>query len=137
MSEDMGSQERAVESPGGAGTVTVEKVTAVRGLLVLHLVAMVTAFLPASVPGVVTAPPVVFALTFVPGGLAVLLLYEDLRVSARTVLYAMGLSLISLLGMGLVINLFLPRVGTEQPLATLPLAVSVTLIVTGLAVAGA
>ena len=135
MSEETGSGTGAVEPASEPWTVTVEKVTAVRGLLVLHLVAMVTAFLPASVPGVVTAPPVVFALTFVPGGLAVLLLYEDLRVSARTVLYAMGLSLISLLGMGLVINLFLPRVGTEQPLATLPLAVSVTLIVTGLAVA--
>jgi len=135
MSENTGSGTGTVEPASEPWTVTFEKVTAVRGLLALHLVAMVAAFLPPSVPGVVTAPPVVFGLTFVPGGLAVLLLYEDLRVSARTVLYAMGLSLISLLGMGLVINLFLPRVGIKQPLATLPLAVSVTLIVTGLAVA--
>jgi len=129
MSEDTGSQERAVESPGGAGTVTFKKVTAVRGLLALHLVAMVAAFLPASVPGVVTAPPVVFALTFVPGGLAVLLLYEDLRVSARTLLYAMGLSLISLLAMGFTINIFLLRVDIEAPLAKGPLGISVTLLV--------
>jgi len=135
MSEMTGSGENIVGQSGRPEYVTVDKVTAVRALLALHLLAMVAAFLPESVPGVVTAPPVVFALTFVPGGLAVLLMYDDIQLSPREILYAMGFSLVTLLAMGLVINLLLPVIGIEQPLSPLPLAVSVTVIVCGLAVA--
>jgi len=112
---------------------TYQKSTVVRRLVALHVIAMVAAVLPEPVPGVVTAPPVILALTFVPGALAVLLLFDDLRVSARAVLYTLGLSLIILLGIGLVINLSLPLVGIERPLSVAPLGVSITLVVGGLA----
>lgn len=119
----------------GGARITVEKSRAVYALLTFYIVAMVAAFLPEFASGVLTAPPVVLALTFVPGTLAVFSLYDDVEVSTRTVLYALGLSLMSLLAMGFVANLGFPMIGVETPLFKFPLAVSVSLLVGGFAVA--
>lgn len=124
----MSPQDR-FQLPTANQTRTFDSSTVVGSLWALYVVAVVTVFLPESVPGLVTAPPVVLALTFVPGGLIVLLLFGEVVLNARTVLYTVGLSLLTLLANGFTINLLLPLVGVMRPLAPVPLVASVTLLV--------
>jgi uncharacterized membrane protein len=88
-----------------------------------------------ALPAVVTTPPIVIALSFVPGGLALIAALGDIDLDARTVAYAFGLSLLATMATGFVANLVLPVAGITRPLATVPGAASVTVLVLGLAAA--
>lgn len=116
-------------------TIQLDIVRATQGLLVLYLVAVMAMVLGSVLPALVRVPIVVVALTFVPGGLAVLLLTDGPTIDAMRLLYAYGLSLMILMFIGVVTNLALPVLGIERPLTPLPLAIVVTLTVSILAAA--
>jgi len=67
-------------------------------------------------------------LTFIPGYLLFRLIGAKPRSYAETVVYVVGLSLVSLMGFGLIINFALPTVGIVEPISELPLVASVTCI---------
>lgn len=98
-------------------------------LVTFHLLALVLVGLPDSVPDVVTAPGIILSLTLVPGSLLLVLTDDELTFEAREILYVVGLSLMSLMALGAIINILLPMVGIGQPLELLPLGVSVTALV--------
>lgn len=103
------------------------------GLLVgFHLLALALVGLPDSVTHVVTVPLIVLSLTLVPGGLLLVLTDEQLIFGAREVLYIVGLSLMSLMALGAIVNIVLPMVGIMRPLEPIPLGVSVTALVLAL-----
>lgn len=111
------------------GPTEVEKQTAVAALLGFHGIALAVIGLQefgVPIPDQVRAPIVVLALTFVPGGLAVLFVYADGSLGARHVAYAFGVSLLSVMAIGLVLNVTLPLVGHDTPMAVVPLAAAVT-----------
>jgi uncharacterized membrane protein len=69
-------------------------------------------------------------LTFVPGML-ILRLLKLYRLSAiNTLLYSVGLSLATLMFLGFLINIIYPLVGISQPIAALPLIITLTTLVT-------
>jgi uncharacterized membrane protein len=88
------------------------------------------------VPAVFYVPPIVLVLVLVPGALILLSLDDEMSIDARFVLYAVGLSLFALMAVGFLINLTLPAVGIEHPLAVLPLAVSASVLVVTLVLLG-
>ncbi|EMA44808.1 DUF2206 domain-containing protein [Halococcus saccharolyticus] len=111
------------------GPTDIDKRTAVAALLGLHGLALVVIGLQefgVPIPDQLRAPVVVLALTFVPGGLAVLFVYADGSLGARHVTYAFGISLLSVMAIGFVVNVTLPLVGHDAPMAVVPLAAAMT-----------
>jgi uncharacterized membrane protein len=118
------------------GRLSIDR-KAVVGLLVggyLLAIAMVAlAHLAPVVPPIVTTPPIVLALTFVPGALLLLSLDRAEDIGARWVGYALGVSLLLLMLLGLSINIILPFVGIERPLSAAPLVASISVLVAAVA----
>jgi len=120
------------DAPGYVVSVTTRRVT----LAVVALQALVLAIVGLEAIGVplpVIRPVVtVVYLTFVPGYL--LLRLADVRETSRieTVVYSVGLSLISLMAVGVVANFVLRRVGVVNPIAELPMVLSVSAFVCAL-----
>ena len=119
------------------GTLSIDHGVVV-GLLVggyLLAVAMVAlAHLVPAVPPIVTTPSIVLALTFVPGALLLLSLERPEEVGAKWIGYALGVSLLLLMLLGLLINVLLPFVGIERPLSVAPLVASISVLVGSVAV---
>lgn len=118
-------------------TFIAERRVVAAGLIAVHAVALAAIGLQligVPLPEQIVAPVVFLALTFVPGGLAVLHLFPGARLRASHVLYAFGISLMSLMAIGFVVNVTLPLVGYDTPMARLPLAAAITLFDLGLAV---
>lgn len=103
--------------------------TVVLSLLALHLLALFTIGAAPYLPAIVTTPVIVLALTFVPGSLVLFSLADRARIDARWMVYAVGLSLLSVMFVGFVVNMVLPLVGVAAPLSVQPLAVSMTVYV--------
>jgi uncharacterized membrane protein len=99
---------------------------ALLGVYALSLLVILLRGLGVPIPEQVSAPIGYLALTFVPGGLVVLYLFSDLWVRAKHVLYAFGLSLLSVMAVGFVLNIGLPPLGYDTPLALAPLAAGIT-----------
>lgn len=85
-------------------------------------------------PGLARQFLAVVYLTFVPGLLTVLRLAPHRTVSATTVVYAVGVGLAIVMFLGGLISLAYPLVGVERPLDDVPLALSLAVVVVGLAV---
>jgi len=113
------------EAPGYAVSITTRRVA----LAVLALQALVLAIVGLErlgVPLPVVRPVVTVAyLTLVPGYLLLRLagITEESRI--ETLLYSVGLSLVSLMAVGVVANFALRRVGVTQPISELPMVLSV------------
>jgi len=121
---------------GGAGqSFEVDSTVAAAALLGFHGLALVVILLQhlgVPVPLQVGVPVVFLALTFVPGGLILLCLYPGGRVGVSHVLYAFGVSLMTLMAIGFVLNLVLPPLGYDTPMARLPVTVAITAVDLGL-----
>lgn len=124
-----------LERNSGGQTFELGTPDAIIRLLLLYLLALLAMVLGDILPALVRVPIIVVALTFVPGGLAVLLLVDDPTVDAMRVLYAYGSSLLILMFVGVLANLVLPGFGVTRPLTPVPLAIVVTLAVGVLAIA--
>lgn len=105
----------------------------VAGLLGVYVVALCLRTLSGVLPAVVVAPVVVVAVSFVPGGLALLWGSGTVQFNARDVVYALGISLMILMGVGFVLNLVLPIAGVTTPLSGIPLALGLSVVVAALA----
>ncbi|PSP90558.1 hypothetical protein BRC90_01215 [Halobacteriales archaeon QS_4_69_34] len=119
------------------GRLSIDRRATVGLLVGLHLLAttmVVLTHVSAAVPLAVTTPPIVLALSFVPGALLLLSLERAADIDATWVTYALGLSLLLLMLLGLLVNVVLPVVGIDRPLSVAPLAVSISLLVATLAV---
>ncbi len=114
--------------------VVLDHRTTVGAVVGLYALAVVAVLLAEWMPSVLVVPPVVLALSFVPGSLFLLLFGDVREVGAKWVVYALGLSLFLLMLLGLVINVTLPMVGVGTPLAVGPLLGSVSLLVGALSV---
>jgi uncharacterized membrane protein len=101
-------------------------------LLAIAMVAL--AHLASTVPLIITTPPIVLALSFVPGALLLLSLDRTEDVGAKWIGYALGVSLMLLMLLGLLINVTLPFVGIERPLSVVPLVASISMLVATIAV---
>jgi uncharacterized membrane protein len=128
-----GRERDASAEPDSSRTASVPALRVVAALLLVYAVGTAAALLGGRLPAVVRVPLVVAALTVVPGGLAVLALLRDPALDAMHALYAVGLSLLLLMAVGVVANVTLPALGVERPIAVVPLAGSVTLAVGALA----
>ena len=118
------------------GRLSIDREVVV-GLLVggyLLAIAMVAlAHLGSTVPLIVTTPPIVLALSFVPGALLLLSLDRAENIGAKWIGYALGVSLMLLMLLGLIINVTLPFVGIERPLSVAPLVASISVLVAAVA----
>jgi len=75
-------------------------------------------------------------LSFVPGIVLLSILgWREQRIS-ETLVYSFGLSISFLMGFGLFANTFLPLFGISQPLATIPLTLTLSAVVLGLCLYG-
>jgi uncharacterized membrane protein len=122
---------------GAVGRLSIDRRATVGLLVGLYLLAttmVVLTHVSAAVQLAVTTPPTVLALTFVPGALLLLSLERAEAIDATWIAYALGLSLLLLMVLGLVVNVMLPVVGIDRPLSVAPLAVSISLLVATLAV---
>lgn len=113
--------------------VSVEKTAFV--LVAVYVGGLLGVVVGPYVPSILSVPLVVVALTFVPGGLTILALLGSVKVDARTLLYAYGLSLLEVMATAAAICIVLPLVGVQQPLSRWPLAGGLTVLVAVLAVA--
>jgi uncharacterized membrane protein len=105
------------------------------GLLVgVYLLGVAMVGLTPWLPALVTTPPVVAAVTLVPGGLLLMTVKGTEQVDARWLVYAAGTGLALLLMVGLVLNLVLPAAGVDRPLMRGPILVALTVLVAVLSV---
>jgi len=104
----------------------------VASLVGLYVLALLLALVPINFPSLITVIPAVLALSFVPGTL-VLLVFDELECNARSLLYALGLSLMVVMAVGFAINILLPLIGISQPLSLWCMGGSLGLVVAGLA----
>lgn len=107
------------------------------GLAVAGLVAIPAAGVVDAVAGTPLLQPLVafVVLTFVPGGLALVLVERPPSRSLSWWLYALGTSLIFVMAVGLVINIVYPLVGVGEPLSPVPLLGTLGAGIVGLAAA--
>jgi len=99
------------------------------GLVGLALVAVGVRSQSGRLPSVAVAPVVVLALTFVPGGLAMVWARSGTRLDGRHLVYAVGISLLALMAVGASVNVVGPHLDVERPLSPVPLAGGIGLLV--------
>lgn len=104
------------------------------GGYVIAVAMVVLAHVSSTVPPIVTTPPIVLALSFVPGALLLLSVDPTENIGARWLAYALGVSLMLLMLLGFVINITLPFVGIERPLSVVPLVVAISVLVAAVAI---
>jgi uncharacterized membrane protein len=97
-------------------------------LIPFYAIALLIALIP-GIPVVLSAPLVVVALSFVPGTLILALVTDNQRVDASFVVTALGLSLLTVMITGVVMNLLLLPLKINRPLSAGPLSVSISVIV--------
>lgn len=85
-------------------------------------------------PRIITVPVIVTAVSFVPGMLVLSAVLQDRVLGPRFLVYSFGVSLLSLMLLGLLMNLTLPAVGVDRPLAFFPVLTAVTCLILILAV---
>lgn len=68
-------------------------------------------------------------LTFIPGILIIRVLKLHNLDSIETLLYSVGLSITTLMFVGLLMNTFYPRVGISKPISAIPLIITISIIV--------
>ena len=99
---------------------------AVTVLLGLHILSLAAIGVAPYVPSIIVVPVIVISLTFVPGSLLLMVVSDKKTLDVEWNLYAVGLSLCSLMGVGLVVNLVLPHFGVPDPLSVGPLTAAIT-----------
>jgi uncharacterized membrane protein len=120
----------------GAERLDTNQQTLAAAALGWYAIAVVLVLTSTWLPAIVAVPPIVLALTFVPGILFLLAIDDTSEIGAVWMIYAMGTSIMLLMLLGLVINLTLPMVGIGRPISVGPLMSSVSLLV-GILAAGA
>jgi len=128
------SLDSRIENREGGYQLRLTPLALVVGLLVLSLTAVGVRSQSGRLPSVAVAPVVVLALTFVPGGLAMVWARSGTQVDARHIVYAVGISLLALMGVGAVVNIVGPLLGVDRPLSPVPLASGIGVLVGLLAV---
>lgn len=103
------------------------------GFLGFSLLTVGLVALPDEIPRVGVVPFITLYLTLGPGLFSLLILRGNVHLSARSLVYSVGLSLILMLGLGLALNLVVRPLGVSQPMARLPATVGMTGLALGLA----
>ena len=122
----------SIPARSGVALPRTPALVAVLNLALLALVALPDGHGPVAA---VRAVFVVAYLSLVPGWLAGGLLDPREAETTARALYALGLSLLSLMFVGLALNTLLPLVGVDAPLRPVPLALGLGALTTALAVA--
>lgn len=97
-------------------------------LLTVFLTTMVVTLIP-GLPAVVSAPPIVVVLSLIPGALALLLLMDEPTVDASFVVLSVGVSLLLIMGLGVLLNLALPLGGIDRPMSLVYLILGTSTLV--------
>jgi len=115
---------------GDLRSIRVERLVAT--MVALYVLVSVLALVPADLPVIVTAPPAALVLAFVPGMLF-LLWTNEFKFDARSLLYALGTSLVIVMVIGFSANLLFPLFGVSQPLSLWIMGPSLGAVIGGLA----